>query len=127
MSLVAYIPTISSDVTRFYENYDVNCQKSFGTIVATFSLLMSLYTWVGYINGCFASFYDGEIAYNSSLMAVDEDQVESNDIEGYADFDWTPHSGFICIIVATLLKIPSIVAHLLLPTPTITHYHGQLR
>ena len=44
-----------------YYNYDINCQKVFGTVVALFSMFMSLYTWQGYANQCFDNFFDGAV------------------------------------------------------------------
>jgi len=61
MGVVTYIPTIASNVNRMYYNYDVNCQKIFGTVVACFSMAMSLYTWKDYADSCYSSFYSGEV------------------------------------------------------------------
>ena len=57
MGVVTYLPTIASNVNRAYYNYDVNCQKVFGTVVALFSMMMSLYTWNGYAQQCFGTYW----------------------------------------------------------------------
>ena len=61
ISIVTYVPSLASNVNRMYYNYDINCQKVFGTMVALFSIAMSLYTWRGYANQCFDNFYDGAV------------------------------------------------------------------
>jgi hypothetical protein len=117
ISCVTYIPSISTDILRMWPNYDVNCQKVFGSFLTIFSLLLSLYTWQGYIGTCFAAFYDGDVAFNKDGVVVD---IGSEDAVGVADFDWGPGTGLILVVLATLLKIIDICAHLTLPTPSIT-------
>ncbi|CAB9497477.1 expressed unknown protein [Seminavis robusta] len=62
LGVITYIPTIASNINRSYYNYDVNCQKVFGTVIAFFNMIMSLYGWQVYKNACFATFYEGEVA-----------------------------------------------------------------
>eukprot|EP00549_Striatella_unipunctata_P013887 CAMPEP_0118698748 /NCGR_PEP_ID=MMETSP0800-20121206/15412_1 /TAXON_ID=210618 ORGANISM="Striatella unipunctata, Strain CCMP2910" /NCGR_SAMPLE_ID=MMETSP0800 /ASSEMBLY_ACC=CAM_ASM_000638 /LENGTH=62 /DNA_ID=CAMNT_0006598681 /DNA_START=13 /DNA_END=201 /DNA_ORIENTATION=+ len=35
------------------------------------------------------------------------------------EWNWTVGPGYVCLLLATMLKIPVMVCHLLLPTPTI--------
>lgn len=86
LGVVTYIPTIASNVNRAYYNYDVNCQKVFGTIVALFSMMMSMYTWHGYSQNCYDSFFDGEVtipvlvpkgAGNGSSFEIDPETREA--------------------------------------------------
>jgi hypothetical protein len=116
LSLVAILPSITTDVLRMYPNYDLNCQKFWGSTVSTFSLLMSLSTFLRYQNQCFDSFYDGMIYFDANLTALDDD----TGAVFLANFDWKAGNGLICLFVATFIKVVDILANVLVPTPTIT-------
>ena len=122
-----------------YPNYDLNCQKCFGTIISLVSMIFSLSAWRGYANSCYRSFTqedgavsipfylkDGTIAYGefgASILDDDNDAaaaVESN-TSIHIQADWMAGIGLICIAVATFLKIIDIVAIWLIPTPLIAH------
>ena len=118
ISLITYMPTVFTDITRMYSNYDVNCQKVFASFVACFNMLMSLYTWVGYTNSCFASFYEGEIPYDRQQNVLSPDEASQAFIS--FDFKWRPGPGLFCIAAATVLKAVDILCHCIIPTPKIT-------
>ena len=56
VSLIMYIPSITTDVLRMYPHYDVNCQKVFAGFTAPISLGFSIYTFMIYQFRCFRSF-----------------------------------------------------------------------
>jgi hypothetical protein len=99
-----------------YPNYDLNCQKFVGSALSTFSLIMSLSTYVGYNNQCFESFYDGKIFFDAEDTGVD---IESQ-AAFVANFHWEAGNGLICLSVATCIKVVDILVNVLVPTPTIT-------
>jgi hypothetical protein len=99
-----------------YPNYDLNCQKFIGSFLSTFSLIMSLSTYLAYKESCFETFYEGEIAYDADSNVVDDDGQTAF----VANFQWEAGNGLICLFVATALKIFDILANVLVPTPTIT-------
>jgi len=100
MACVLTIPNIFTDILRMYPNYDVNCQKFFGSILNLASSASSLYAWRGYADLCFNNFYD-------------ESPV--------VDFEWRAGTGLVCIVLATLLKAFDIIAMLVIPTPDLAN------
>jgi hypothetical protein len=116
LSLIAVLPSITTDVLRMFPNYDLNCQKFWGSAVSMFSMLMSLSTYLSYQNQCFESFYDGNIYFDANLTALDDDTGAVY----LANFDWKAGNGLICLFVATAIKVVDILANVLVPTPTIT-------
>jgi hypothetical protein len=116
ISLITILPTIFTDVLRMYPNYDLNCQKFVGSTISTFSLIMSLSTYLGYNNQCFESFYDGTIFFDADSNVVNNESQAAF----LANFDWEAGNGLICIFVATFIKVVDILANVLVPTPTIT-------
>lgn len=111
LSVISYLPSIFTDVLRRYRNYDLNCQKVFATVVTLASLLLSLYTWQGYVNSCFASFNGTEV------VPRDEDGEPTGETFVLL---WKPGPGLICVVTATFLKIVDITANCIVPTPSIT-------
>ena len=116
-SVVSYFPSIFTNFTRMYHNYDVNCQKLFAICVTTFSLILSLSTLMNYRNNCFDNFYDGRIPFDEESMPIDDDSVE---VFATVDFDWSGSTGLFCLLVATVIKIVDILVHLALPSPSFT-------
>lgn len=118
VAVITYLPSIFTNILRLYYSYDVNCQKTMGIVSNLFSVSLSLYTWWGYRNKCFSALFDGILFFDKDWAPV-----MSNDEKValfYIDFGWGPGPGYICVIVATFLKIIDIVCHVLLTTPTIT-------
>lgn len=119
-SCVLYIPTVSTNILRMYPNYDVNCQKTFGTLITALSMCLSLYSFLGYRNKCFNSFYEGDVYYaldGESYGVVDPEDPAADVV---VNFDWNSGIGYQCIMGATILKVIDILCHLLIPTPSIT-------
>ena len=120
VSLITYFPNIFTDVLRMYSNYDVNCQKMFGSFITLASLLLSLYTWRVYVQSCFAVFYDGIIPYddNGSAFTPEEinamsDEEKRLNILVRMDYHWKAGPGLICVITATCLKIVDILCNMM--------------
>lgn len=127
MSLITYLPNFFTDITRMYVNYDVNCQKVSGSFVTLASMIMSLYTWQGYVQSCFGVFYEGVIPYSTEGAAVPwEEFLAMTDDEKKLlilvsmDYNWKAGPGLICIVTATILKVVDIICNMMVPTPTIT-------
>jgi hypothetical protein len=116
ISLIAIFPVIFTDVLRMYSNYDLNCQKFFGSIASTFTLIMTLSTLLAYENSCFKSFYDGNVYFDTDSNALDDE----NGATYLVDFDWKAGNGLICLYLATFIKLIDIIANILVPTTTIT-------
>lgn len=127
LSLLVLIPSVSSDVLRMHPNYDLNCQKFTGGIIALLSLFFSLYTFMLYNTNCFLSFYSGYTPFD-----INEDSIAAiTNFSGFSngtlsnqtvqvDMTWVAGNGIICMYIATTLKIVDIIANLIVPTPTIT-------
>jgi hypothetical protein len=121
ISLIAILPSLTTDFTRQYPNYDLNCQKFVGCFISTFSLIMSLSTYLGYESQCFESFYDGSIYYDADFKALDDDTGAMYE----AVFDWKAGNGLLLLFGATFIKVIDIIANLIVPTPTITRDHKE--
>lgn len=127
VSAITYLPSFFTDILRMYPNYDVNCQKAFASFVTLASMIMSIYTWVGYMESCFSVFYDGVVPYNMQGEAISpEDFRAMSDVEKRLsilvrmDYEWKAGPGLICVVVATGLKLVDILCNMVLKTPTIT-------
>ena len=111
MAALLTLPNIFTDILRMYPNYDLNCQKFFGSMINLASAALSLYTYRGYADQCFRNFYD-----HTLLVDVDVDVDDPT-----VSFLWRPGNGLVCIVLATFLKAFDIVAMLLIPAPDIAH------
>jgi len=109
-SAITVIPTIATDVLRMYVNYDVNCQKFMGCVVATISFLSSLFTLLAYRQYCFLGFYNGPV----TLYTQDEN---GDDMEVEANFAWWGGAGLRALLAATCLKTVDIALNAIIPTP----------
>lgn len=138
-----------------YPNYDVNCQKFYGSIVAAISMFLSLYTFMIYNRKCIGSFYDGDStpfqvynytggpgeavpnrtsigggtyvqALQPTTMAALAERADDPSILS-VKLDWKSGAGLICLYVATFLKIFDILANLVVPTPSITRDKEEQR
>ncbi len=56
VALVAYIPTVATDILRMYGNFDVNCQKVWASLISLFTLAGCVLTYVQYTYTCLDSF-----------------------------------------------------------------------
>jgi hypothetical protein len=122
ISALAILPSMFSDILRMYPNYDVNCQKFHGTIVAALGMIASIYTFVGYDTQCFKSFYGATAPYykNGTLATNDSGPGVAR-----VRYDWGRGNGLICLYVATFLMIIDVLICLIVPTPTITRDHKE--
>jgi len=130
-STILILPNITTDILRMYPNYDLNCQKVFGSLVSVASALLSLYAWRGYATECYKSFKKGESSvipfYSNGTLVMEEELEEA--LQEKFTFDgiiqvflqWQAGTGLICIYAATLLKFVDIVAVCMIPTPDIAH------
>lgn len=123
LGVITYIPSMASNINRAYYNYDVNCQKVFGTLVALLNMLMSLYTWKGYANKCFQNFYDGEVIIpvlvpkNESEWGVSE-TGPLLPLMNLSAFEEQSKSGFESSNITVEVLFPNVNATLLAMTDT---------
>lgn len=124
------LPNIFTDILRMYPNYDLNCQKFFGSVLNLASAALSLYAYRVYANQCFRSFYgEGDESAVSLSNNILVNNIQENDQSFSLEVDltlgmsflWRPGNGLICIVLATFLKAFDIIAMLLIPTPDIAH------
>mmetsp|Transcript_7661 Transcript_7661/g.18770 ORF Transcript_7661/g.18770 Transcript_7661/m.18770 type:complete len:391 (-) Transcript_7661:134-1306(-) len=128
MAALLTLPNICTDFLRMYPNYDLNCQKFFGSILNLLSMMSSLYAWAGYAKMCFKSFNDEtEVALvdTSNATAMNLVSIISNPSFTIPTislaFLWRPGNGLVCVVLATFLKIFDIVVMLMIPTPELAH------
>ncbi|MGK3751936.1 MAG: hypothetical protein ACI8RD_004239 [Bacillariaceae sp.] len=134
LSTLLILPNLTTDILRMYPNYDLNCQKFFGSVLSLCSMLGSLYAWRGYAGSCYRSFntdiasmtvpffMNGTID-SESISDVNDPLMEFLNNKTTIDvaFDWKAGTGLICIAFATFLKVVDIIAIWLIPTPDIAH------
>ena len=120
LSMLSYIPNFTTDFLRMYANYDVNCQKFFGSVFSWISLATSIYTWVNYRQGCFDSLNTEPFGLDENFEKID---LDSEELFIIVQFQWKAGVGQICLALATFLKLVDIVINCVLPTPTITRDH----
>ena len=123
MSLVFYLPSITTDFLRMYPNYDVNCQKFFGAMIGFISTMTSLYTWFGYQHECAEGFNKGDlqvpVAADFTVAQTEDETVM------IFEFDWRAGYGLLCIVAATFLKVFDFGLNFAVPTPSITRNHRE--
>jgi hypothetical protein len=116
VAVVAYIPTLCTDVLRMYGNFDVNCQKVWATFLSLFTLAGCVLTYYQYTYTCLDTFFDGPISFGRNGEVVDEEEVGAVVVT----FDWTVGNGMICLYVGFGLKVINVICNCCIPTPTIT-------
>jgi hypothetical protein len=137
ISTLLILPNITTDILRMYPNYDLNCQKFFGSLISLCSMLGSLYAWRGYASECYRSFntdtesmtvpffMNGTISTESILNVNNGDNLVMEYLNNKTTIDvasdWKAGTGLICIVIATILKTIDIIAIWLIPTPDIAH------
>ncbi|KAL7552354.1 hypothetical protein ACHAWF_015593 [Thalassiosira exigua] len=132
IGMIFLVPTINTDVTRSFKNYDVNCQKFFGGIVGGISACMSLFTLLSYKQNCFAAFYEGitpfvvpEASMYMSTLIENHPEVAATIMAEFpedgiqVEMKWGPGPGLICTYIALALKCVDIVVNFLIPAPSI--------
>jgi len=96
-SVITAIPQFTTDIQRSTIAGDVNCQKVFGVLTGCLGFLLTLSSLATYADGCHNNLPDG--------------------------YEFGP--GFVCILIATLLKPLDVLFHAILPVPkskTKDHY-----
>jgi len=94
VSLITIIPTITTDIQRSTRRGDMNCQKFMGILTGVLGFVSTLAALSTYAGGCYHNLpteYNG-VRINYSLGP-----------------------GFLCLLVATVLKIIDVVANVFLP------------
>mmetsp|Transcript_89268 Transcript_89268/g.257458 ORF Transcript_89268/g.257458 Transcript_89268/m.257458 type:complete len:359 (-) Transcript_89268:168-1244(-) len=98
MSIVTQLPTLTTDLQRATRFGDVNCQKTMGVVSNVVSLFNSLVALWSFRTAC----------YSAMPKTVGN---------GHGHIEWSIGIGFRCLLVATLIKIPDAICHLLVPVP----------
>jgi hypothetical protein len=116
-SLVAFIPSIATDLLRLYPLYDVNCQRFFGALYTLVSIAGSVMLWWLYWEECLPSFYDGQVYYSSA-----GDRVEPGDDAAAisVDFEWKIGYALMVLLAGAGLKVINFICGCCVPTPSIT-------
>lgn len=125
LSVISFIPTLSTDVLRMYPNYDVNCQKSFATFFATFTLVLSFITLRQYERSCHRGFYEGDIYLTYRLEAIDPETGDLAEADLVATLTWRSGPGLRCLYAGTILKIVDIICNVLIKAPKIARDHSM--
>mmetsp|Transcript_7366 Transcript_7366/g.13572 ORF Transcript_7366/g.13572 Transcript_7366/m.13572 type:complete len:401 (+) Transcript_7366:1-1203(+) len=131
ISVVMYIPSITTDVLRLYPHYDVNCQKIFGGFAAVISVAFALYTFISYQFKCFRNFGFGSICVSNACDWLTDpwDSCQWKEID---EFSHTCPAGFyvvqrnfwagpgwIALAIASGFKIIDMLMNIAIPTPSI--------
>ena len=94
VSLITTIPTLTTDIQRSTVRGDMNCQKFMGIFTGILGCVSTMAALSAYAEGC-----------NKHLPGY---------IDGHsAAYHYGP--GFICLVIATLLKAYDVMVHILMP------------
>jgi hypothetical protein len=94
-ALITCIPTILTDLQRSTVKGDFNCQKVMGVVTGLMGTISTLLALSFYADGCYSN-------------------LPFNDAAG-EEIAWELGPGFVCLLVATLLKLINLFIHLLMP------------
>ena len=124
INIIIILRNMFSDITRMYPNYDLNCPNFYGSLMATVSVILGVYTAFAYQARCQTNLQSEFYWYsrNGNATSVNFDELNENDgfVNMKVTFDWYHGPGLNCLITATFLKIMDTIANYMVPTPTIT-------
>ena len=113
-----------SDITRMYPQYDLNCPNFYGSLMATLSVILGLWTIASYQDHCFNDVeQDLRPFYRNNFTVVPDDHdstsVDPSDLL-LVRFEWRFGPGLSCLWVSTCLRLVDALCNYLVPTPSIT-------
>ena len=132
------VKNMFSDITRMYPKYDLNCPNFAGSLMATLSVFLGLYTILSYKSRCFTALTkdlsdfgyvetgeDGIILSldNTTLFMIPQhlrDNWAGHESEINVHLEWETGPGLWCMWLATGLKIVDAICNYIVPTPSIT-------
>lgn len=83
-------------------------------------MISSLSTWYNYNRSCVDAFYASKVGLSENYTVADVSNAYI-----ILDFDWEAGNGYLCVVVATLLKIVDVLCNLTVPTPAICRDHRE--
>jgi len=104
MGAVTQIPQMLTDLQRATTFGDVNCQATLGIVSSLVGTLTTLSSLGAFYQGC-----------TSNLPNYGH---AGNDV---VSFSWHMGAAFSCFVIATLMKLLDVCAHVLVPTPQARH------
>ena len=116
-----------SDITRMYPQYDLNCPNFYGSLMATLSVILGLWTIASYQDHCFNDVeQDLRPFYRNNFTVVPDDpqDVDPSDLL-LVRFEWRNGPGLNCLWASTCLRIVDALCNYLVPTPSITRNRRQ--
>ncbi|CAJ1423541.1 unnamed protein product [Effrenium voratum] len=102
MGVITQIPQMTTDLQRATRYGDVNCQATMGCVTSFWGTFSGLSSLTSFSYSCWRSF----------------PRIVKNE-NGHINFSWSMGPGFLCMLLATMLKLWDAIAHFLVPTPTI--------
>lgn len=94
VSLITVLPTLTTDIKRSTRRGDMNCQKFMGILTGVLGFTTTLASLSAYAGGCYRNLPS---TYNGK------------------NIDYSLGPGFICLLIATVLKIFDVVVNVCLP------------
>jgi hypothetical protein len=119
IAVATFLPTFFSEQLRMYSGYDVNCVKTYLTILGVITILLNVSVIVSFLVICLPSFYDGTVLYDSQGNVLPADTPQQ-DASFEVNFDWTWGYGLTILIIATSLKALDVLFNACVPTPNVT-------
>ena len=130
LNIVIILRNMFSDITRMYPKYDLNCPNFYGSLMATLSVILGMYTILAYRNRCFRAVeQDLRPFYRNNFTIVPEPIqgdifVDPDDLL-LVQFKWKNGPGFDCLMAATLLRFVDAICNYIVPTPSITRNKAE--
>eukprot|EP00913_Durusdinium_trenchii_P008544 g8023.t1 len=104
MGAITQIPQMTTDLQRATRFGDVNCQATMGAITSFWGTYSGISSLASFSYQCWRRF-----------------PRYVRERNGVLDFSWSMGPGFLCMLIATILKLWDAMAHFILPTPNARH------
>lgn len=103
MGLITQIPQMTTDLQRATRFGDVNCQATMGCVTSFWGTYSGLRSLLSFSESCWKKFPSEFVGANGNILR----------------FEWSMGPGYLCLMIATVMKLWDAVAHLSLPTPRV--------
>jgi hypothetical protein len=115
LAAVLFVPSLLITISRMYSGYDINCSKSFLTILALCSIGLCLNTLWTFKLFCSDKFYEGLVPFDDAGTPY-----PAADTSYYVNYDYKWGWGVIFLVAGVVLKALEMMINCCVATPSIT-------
>lgn len=103
MGIITSVPSILTDLQRTTRYGDINCQSTAGSVGTFFSVIMNVISLSNFATACKKNMPDTVLGPGNTTVNI----------------KWTLGTGFMCVLIGTILKIVDSLCHFIVPTPEV--------